>query len=49
MKARLDLEAMKKQAEGVNKEYDNLLKEHEQVTNRLRKLENENGGGKKDD
>jgi len=47
-KARADLDAMKKQAESVSREYDNLLKEHAKVTATLERLEGQNEGGKKD-
>ncbi len=46
--ARADLDAMKKQAESVAREYDNLLKEHAKVSAKLERLEGQNEGGKKD-
>jgi hypothetical protein len=46
--ARADLDAMKKQAESVAREYDNLLKEHAKATAKIERLEGQSEGGKKD-
>ena len=52
--AKADLEAMKKQAESVSREYDNLLKEHAKTTAKLEKYvynegaETHSGDWKKD-
>jgi small-conductance mechanosensitive channel len=43
----IDLEVMKKQAESLAKEYDNLLKEHAKVTAKLEKFEYEHEGDAK--
>ena len=44
----IDLDVMKKQAENLAKEYDNLLKEHAKVTAKLERFEYEStGDGKK--
>ena len=42
--AKADMETMKKQAESVSREYDNLLKEHAKLTT---KLDDESGGESK--
>jgi B-cell receptor-associated protein 31 len=44
-----DIETMKSQSDGVSREYDRLLEEHEKVTKRLSKLEGQDAGDKKDD
>lgn len=41
--ARVDLDAMKRQAKSVSDEYDNLLKEHAKVLARLEKFESDTG------
>lgn len=45
--ARLDLETIKKQAKSVTDEYDNLMKEHAKVLDRLEKFERGDGDNKK--
>lgn len=45
--AKVNLEAMKKQAQSVSDEYDKLLKEHAVVQDKLERFENGSGEGKK--
>ena len=44
--AQNNVEAMKRQAESVSREYDNLLKEHSKVTAKLDRLENQSESNK---
>ena len=48
-KCLMDLEAIKSQSEGVSREYDRLLEEHDKVQNRLAILEGDKVSDKKDD
>jgi B-cell receptor-associated protein 31 len=47
-KAQIEMEALKKQAEGVNKEYDRLLAEHNKLQEKVKELEGLDREEKKD-